>query len=122
MSSNSTAISEKRISAPVRAIAGRRLAVRAAGRLAYRNGDPETYKRSYKTKDTSKAWADLIDLCKVLNTTLPERKGDRSDSGRGYWVRTSDYSLCEDPTGNDAPRLCLKGLADQRRAYLLDFT
>jgi CotH kinase protein len=88
--------------------------------LAYQGDNPESYKRSYeiKTKDTPKAWADLINLCKVLNTT-PLDKLEKAlepildiDStlrflavdkalinNDGYWVRSSDYSIYEDPKG-----------------------
>lgn len=88
--------------------------------LSYKGDDPELYKRSYeiKTKDTPKAWADLVNLCKVLNQTPPEQLEKALEpildvdgalrflavdkaliNNDGYWVRTSDYSLYEDPKG-----------------------
>lgn len=88
--------------------------------LAYRGDDPATYKTAYeiKTKDDPKAWADLINLCKVLNQTPPEQLekalGPILDvdgalrflaldktliNNDGYWVRSSDYSIYEDPKG-----------------------
>jgi hypothetical protein len=70
------------------------------------------------TNSPTKAWADLIRLCKVLNQTPPEQLEkalapilDIDGALRflavdkvminndGYWVRSSDYSLYEDPSG-----------------------
>jgi len=88
--------------------------------LAYHGDDPESYKRSYelKTKDTPKAWADLINLCKVLSTTPPDKLEKALEpildvdgalrflavdkaliNNDGYWVRSSDYSIYQDPKG-----------------------
>src|SRR5205807_7229666 len=88
------------------------------GGLAYRGDDAAGYKTAYeiKTKDDPKAWADLINLCKVLNQTPPEKLEKALEpildvdgalrflavdkaliNNDGYWVRTSDYSLYEDP-------------------------
>jgi spore coat protein CotH len=88
--------------------------------LAYRGDDPAPYKSAYeiKTKDDPKAWSDLIHLCKVLNQTPPEQLEKALEpildtdgalrflaldktliNNDGYWVRTSDYSLYEDPKG-----------------------
>jgi hypothetical protein len=90
------------------------------GGLAYHGESVATYKQSYeiKTKDDPKAWADLIRLCKTLNQTPPEQLEkalapmlDIDGALRflavdkvminndGYWVRSSDYSLYEDPAG-----------------------
>jgi len=88
--------------------------------LAYKGDDPESYKRNYeiKTKDTPKAWADLINLCKVLSTTPPDKLEKALEpildidgalrflavdkaliNNDGYWVRASDYSIYQDPKG-----------------------
>ena len=90
------------------------------GGLAYHGENVATYKQSYeiKTKDDPKAWADLIRLCTTLNQTPPEQLEkalapmlDIDGALRflavdqvminndGYWVRSSDYSLYEDPGG-----------------------
>jgi hypothetical protein len=88
--------------------------------LAYQGDNAESYKRGYeiKTKDTPKAWADLINLCKVLNTTPADKLEKALEpildidgalrflavdkaliNNDGYWVRASDYSIYEDPKG-----------------------
>jgi hypothetical protein len=88
--------------------------------LAYLGDDPASYKFSYeiKTKDDPKAWANLINLCKVLNQTPPERLEaalkplldvdetlkflaiDKAlINNDGYWTRASDYGIYEDPSG-----------------------
>ncbi len=90
------------------------------GGLAYKGEDAAQYKRSYeiKTKDDPKSWADLVRLCKVLNQTPPEQLEKALEplldvdgalrflavdkvmiNNDGYWVRSSDYSLYEDPKG-----------------------
>ncbi|MEO8594140.1 MAG: CotH kinase family protein [Candidatus Solibacter sp.] len=90
------------------------------GGLNYKGDDVATYKRSYeiKTKDDPKAWADLIKLCKVLSQTPPEQLEKALEplldidgalrflavdkvliNNDGYWVRSSDYSLYQDPKG-----------------------
>lgn len=92
----------------------------ARGGLEYLGDNPALYKRSYeiKSKDDSKAWADFIRLCKVLNETPPEKleaalapildvdealKFLALDAalvnGDGYWVRSSDYSIYQDAKG-----------------------
>ena len=90
------------------------------GSLAYLGPDPAAYKSIYtiKTKDDPKAWAALINLCRVLNQT-PAEKLEKELSplldidgalkflaldnalinNDGYWIRTSDYSLYQDVNG-----------------------
>jgi hypothetical protein len=88
--------------------------------LAYQGDNADSYKRSYelKTKDTPKAWADLINLCKVLNTTPADKLEKALEpildidgtlrflavdkaliNNDGYWVRSSDYSIYQDTKG-----------------------
>ena len=88
--------------------------------LAYLGDDPEAYKRSYtiKSKDNPKAWADLVKLCKVLNTTPPDKLVEAISpmldvegalkflalenalvNNDGYWIRASDYCLFENEKG-----------------------
>lgn len=90
------------------------------GSLAYIGDDAAAYKRIYqiKSKDDSKAWSDLIRLCKVLNETSPENLEAALAplldidgalkflalenvliNNDGYWIRTSDYSIYEDTKG-----------------------
>ena len=90
------------------------------GGLEYIGDDPAAYKRSFeiKTKDDPKAWADLVRLCKTLNTTPPEQLEkalapilDIDQTLRflaidatlvnndGYWTRASDYSIYQDVKG-----------------------
>jgi hypothetical protein len=90
------------------------------GGLAYLGDDPALYRRSYeiKSKDDPKAWADLIRLCKVLNET-PAQELEKAlapildidgalkflaldnafINNDGYWIRASDYYICQDPAG-----------------------
>jgi hypothetical protein len=90
------------------------------GALTYLGDNAESYKRSYeiKSKDDPKAWADLIQLCKVLNQT-PSAQLEKAlepildiDSvlkylaidislinNDGYWSRGTDFSLYEDEKG-----------------------
>jgi spore coat protein CotH len=93
---------------------------RARGGLAYLGDDPASYRRLYeiKSKDTPEAWDKLIRVCRVLNTTPPERLEKALDplldvdgvlrflavekaliNNDGYWVRASDYSLYIDAKG-----------------------
>lgn len=88
--------------------------------LEYIGDDIEQYKKYYtiKSKDDAKAWRDLVNLCKVLNTTPPERlEAELSKildidaalkflalditliNNDGYWLRSSDYDIYEDPDG-----------------------
>lgn len=92
----------------------------ARGGLEYLGDDPAAYKRAFeiKSKDDPKAWADLVQLCKVLNTTPPDQLEkalapilDVDGALRflavdatlvnndGYWTRASDYSIYQDPKG-----------------------
>jgi spore coat protein CotH len=93
---------------------------RGRGGLEYLGDDPSTYKRLYeiKTDDDPKAWADLIALCRTLNTTPPEKLEAALApildvdgvlkflalevamvNSDGYWTRASDYNLYQDPKG-----------------------
>lgn len=88
--------------------------------LSYVGDDIEAYKRTFdiKSKDDPKAWARLVQLCKVLNTTpadqlekalapLLDIEGalkflavdNACINNDGYWIRNSDYSLCLDDQG-----------------------
>ena len=93
---------------------------RGNGGLAYAGESPEAYKSLYeiKSKDTPKAWADLVQLTRVLNQTPPasleaalkpildvdgalrflavEVALVNSD---GYWTRASDYNIYQDDKG-----------------------
>jgi hypothetical protein len=90
------------------------------GNLAYLGEDVEAYKRFYeiKSKDSERSWGDLIKLCKVLNETpaaeLEKALAPLLDidgalkflalenaliNNDGYWIRTSDYNICQDPKG-----------------------
>jgi hypothetical protein len=93
---------------------------RGNGGLAYLGDDAAEYKRRYeiKTRDTAEAWADLIQLCRVLNQT-PASKLEPAlaplldldgalkflalenvfINNDGYWIRASDYYLCQDEQG-----------------------
>src|SRR5262249_12109266 len=70
------------------------------------------------SKDDTKSWTDLVNLCKVLNQTPPEKLEaalapildvdaalkflalDKATiNNDGYWTRASDYSVYEDPNG-----------------------
>jgi len=90
------------------------------GGLAYWGDDPVAYRRAYeiKTKDEPESWAALIQLCKVLDQTPPEKLEEELAplldidgalrflaldkaliNNDGYWTRASDYSLYLDDTG-----------------------
>ncbi len=90
------------------------------GSLGYLGSDPSAYRGIYelKTKESPKAWKDLIRLCQILDTTpaanLPSALEPILDvqgalaflaldnallNSDGYWVRTSDYSLFQDDQG-----------------------
>jgi hypothetical protein len=90
------------------------------GGLEYFGADAATYKQLFKirSKDDPKAWEDLINLCKVLNQTPPDRLEaalapvlDVDNALRflavditfvnddGYWTRASDYNIYEDVKG-----------------------
>jgi len=88
--------------------------------LAYLGEDVAPYRGIYeiKSKDESKPWADLIQLCKILTETkaglLEVALSPILDidgalkflalqnvliNNDGYWIRTSDYSIYEDKSG-----------------------
>lgn len=88
--------------------------------LEYTGDDAAQYKQKYaiKSDDREEDWADLINLCRVLNTTPPgELEAELSPildidatlkflaldvvlaNGDGYWTRSSDYSLYKDKAG-----------------------
>jgi len=88
------------------------------GGLEYLGESPESYKRLYdiKSKDSPKAWTDLIALTRVLNQTPPEKLEAALRpildvdgvlkflaievalvNTDGYWTRASDYSIYQDP-------------------------
>ena len=88
--------------------------------LEYLGDDIPAYKRIYeiKSKDDPKSWAALIHLTKVLNETpaegLEKALAPILDvdgalkflaleatlvNNDGYWVRASDYSIYQEPTG-----------------------
>jgi spore coat protein CotH len=88
--------------------------------LEYLGDDVAAYRKIYtiKSKDDPKAWADLVQLTKVLNQTPPAELAtalapilDVEGALRflalenvfintdGYWTRASDYSLYQDPGG-----------------------
>ena len=90
------------------------------GTLAYLGYEPAPYKKIYdlKGKDSEKAWKDLIQLTRVLNQTpageLESALAPLLDidgalrflavenaliNNDGYWIRTSDYALYQDPQG-----------------------
>jgi hypothetical protein len=88
--------------------------------LAYIGDDPAEYKKLYeiKSKDSPKSWAALMNLCKVLSQTPPEKLEAALEpilnidgalqflaldkaliNNDGYWTRASDYSLYLDEKG-----------------------
>ncbi len=90
------------------------------GTLGYLGDDPAPYKKIYdlKGKDSEKAWKDLIRLTRVLNQTPPAQLEaalapildidgalrflaleNALINNDGYWIRTSDYALYQDPQG-----------------------
>lgn len=93
---------------------------RGRGSLAYLGDNPADYKTIYsiKSKDDPKAWARLVQLCKVLNQTPGDRLAAELEplldidgalkflalenvfiNADGYWIRTSDYNLYLDEKG-----------------------
>ena len=88
--------------------------------LEYLGDSIGPYKRLFeiKSKDDPKAWADLVNLCKVLNQT-PANKLEAAlapilnidgalrflaldnalINNDGYWTRASDYSIYQDTNG-----------------------
>lgn len=90
------------------------------GGLEYLGDDVAEYKRRYDLKgdDNEKAWKALVNLCKVMNQTPPEKLeaalrpiADVDNllwflaldvaliNCDGYWIRASDYALYLDPKG-----------------------
>ncbi len=90
------------------------------GSLAFLGENPGPYKGIYeiKSKNDTKSWEHLIRLCKVLNQTPASELQATLEplldvdgvlrflalenaliNNDGYWVRTSDYDLYEDPKG-----------------------
>lgn len=90
------------------------------GSLAYLGEDAERYRQIYqiKSKDTPKAWTDLIRLCRTLHETPVEQRAAALEpildiegalrflalentliNNDGYWVRSSDYSIYQDAKG-----------------------
>jgi hypothetical protein len=93
---------------------------RGRGGLEYLGGDVAAYKRLYdiRTDDDPESWRDLMELCRVLNTTpsdqLEAALAPLLDidatleflaleiamvNTDGYWVRASDYNLYQDVNG-----------------------
>ena len=91
-----------------------------ASGLEYTGDNIEDYKRRFQMKgnDDEKAWKALINLCKVLNTTPPDKLEAALRpildiegvlwflaldvaliNNDGYWVRSSDYSIYLDGKG-----------------------
>jgi hypothetical protein len=90
------------------------------GGLRYLGDDVEEYRRRYtiKSKDNEESWDALIELCRVLDETPPEKLEDALEpildidstlwflaldvalvNSDGYWTRASDYSLYRDRDG-----------------------
>jgi spore coat protein CotH len=90
------------------------------GGLEYLGDDINEYKRRYQMKsgDSEKAWKALANLCKVLNTTSPDKLEAALRpicdldgllwflaldvaliNGDGYWIRASDYCMYLDEKG-----------------------
>jgi hypothetical protein len=88
--------------------------------LEYWGDNVEEYKRAFtiKSEDSEKSWKALINLCKVLNQTPPEKLEEALKpildidgvlwflaldvalmNDDGYWTRASDYSLYMDDKG-----------------------
>jgi len=93
---------------------------RGQGGLNYLGEEIAPYKRIYeiKTKDEPSAWSDLIRLCRVLTETPVDKLEAEASkildvdgalkflalenaliNSDGYWIRSSDYNLCEDAQG-----------------------
>lgn len=88
--------------------------------LRYLGDDDEPYRERFqiKSKDKKESWADLIELCRVLNET-PTDKLEAAISpildiegvlwflavdvatinSDGYWTRASDYNIYQSPDG-----------------------
>ena len=103
----------------------------------YRGPDVAAYRATYeiKTKDSPKAWQDLIHVFQVLNETPVARLEsalaplldvdgvlrflaleNALANSDGYWARASDYSIYQDPQGrfHVIPHDMNEGLAEER--------
>ncbi len=90
------------------------------GGLEYLGEDKRAYASIYrlKTKESPRVWADLIQLCRILNQTPAEQLQAALEplldidgvlkflalenvfiNGDGYWIRASDYNLYQDKDG-----------------------
>ncbi|MCI0641208.1 MAG: CotH kinase family protein [Gemmataceae bacterium] len=90
------------------------------GGLTYFGDKIEDYKRRYQIKspDDQKSWKALVNLCRVLNQTPPDKLEEALtpildidgvlkflaldvvlSNSDGYWIRASDYSIYRDPKG-----------------------
>ncbi|MBX3745510.1 MAG: CotH kinase family protein [Verrucomicrobiae bacterium] len=88
--------------------------------LTYLGEDPSPYRALYeiKSRNDEKSWTALIRLCRVLNQTPLDRLEAALEplldidgtlrflalenvliNADGYWVRASDYNLCQDTRG-----------------------
>jgi hypothetical protein len=88
--------------------------------LEYWGDELAQYKRTFdiKTEDDPQAWADLVQLTRVLNQTPPEKLEETLapildidgtlrflavdialNNADGYWTRASDYTLYQDGQG-----------------------
>jgi spore coat protein CotH len=93
---------------------------RSSGGLGYFGEVATEYKRVYeiKTKDKPQSWAELIHFSRVLSETPPDKLekameplldidstlrwlalDKASINNDGYWTRSSDYDIYEDPDG-----------------------
>lgn len=92
----------------------------ASGGLEFQGDDPQPYKARFEIKsgDKPEAWKALVNLCKVLNTTPPDKLEQALKpildidsvlwflamdialiNNDGYWIRSSDYTLFLDDKG-----------------------
>jgi spore coat protein CotH len=91
----------------------------ADGGLRFLGEDLEPYRQRFtiKSKDDERAWRDLVALCRTLDQTPPGQLEEALEpmldidgtlrflaldvalvNSDGYWVRSSDYSLYQDPS------------------------
>jgi spore coat protein CotH len=92
----------------------------ARGGLEYTGEDLDDYKKRFRirSKDSEKSWKALVNLCKVLNQTPPDKLEKALEpildiegalwflaldnalvNNDGYWTRASDYAIYLDPKG-----------------------
>jgi spore coat protein CotH len=90
------------------------------GGLEYLGEKADPYKGRFriKSKDRNRSWKALVELCRILNETPPDKLEKALEpildidgvlwflaldvaliNNDGYWVRASDYSLYRDPKG-----------------------